>query len=306
MKNNNNLIYIFLHLPKTGGTTLNYHLIKNFNKDEILPLYKSLNKKISSKNGLDEFILSLSEERKNKIRVICGHEIYYGIHNLFKDREARYVIFLRNPLDLLLSNYNFFRYRIERKKQFETDQLSRFFINNGKMLNFDDFINYNENLNISYNFLRNRFLTVNFEYNNYQSLDGKDIGEIKNVLKKFYFVGLAENSKDYFFIYNKLGLRKFFTNRNKAPQKYVSDDDINANKDKIVLKMKFDFELYNHAKELNNDFKENNPDFNNLNNKKRIIKIIILFIPDLLMGFVYSFLVKLKIVENHRRLIEKK
>jgi hypothetical protein len=38
MENKKGYIYIFLHIPKTGGTTLVKHALKNFKKDEILEI----------------------------------------------------------------------------------------------------------------------------------------------------------------------------------------------------------------------------------------------------------------------------
>jgi hypothetical protein len=88
-------IYIFLHLPKTGGTTFSQHLVKNLKKDEIM-----------STSQL-RYNLIPPNIKKDKIRVILGHATYYGIHKLFPEKNPRYVVFLRDPADRFVSSYNF-------------------------------------------------------------------------------------------------------------------------------------------------------------------------------------------------------
>ena len=89
------ILWIFLHLPKTGGTTFSEHIINNFKPEEILSTselrYDSINPEI----------------KKDKIKFILGHASYYGIHKMFPGRVPRYIVFLREPAERFVSGYNF-------------------------------------------------------------------------------------------------------------------------------------------------------------------------------------------------------
>lgn len=84
-------LYIFLHIPKTGGTTFIQHLKNNSKSEEW----------VSLKN-----IKNLSQDKKRKIKYISGHETYYGIHKYFPNKIPRYIIFLRNTANRRISQYN--------------------------------------------------------------------------------------------------------------------------------------------------------------------------------------------------------
>ncbi len=86
------MIDYFLHIPKTGGTSLSSLMDKHYPKDQILQ-YKLI-----------------EDLRKNwpldtsNIRFIRGH-FFYGIHHLFGRQNMRYFTMLRNPIDRVISSY---------------------------------------------------------------------------------------------------------------------------------------------------------------------------------------------------------
>jgi len=88
-------LWIFLHLPKTGGSTFSQHLLKNLKKEEIFS------------TSLLRYNLIPKKIQKNKVRVILGHATYYGIHRFFKNKNPRYILFLRDPAERFVSSYNF-------------------------------------------------------------------------------------------------------------------------------------------------------------------------------------------------------
>ena len=87
-------IYIFLHMPKCAGTTFRVHIENNLAQDEILPLYIDKDKNFRDRDYVRQYITSLDQERKKKLKLVYGHEVHYGIHD-WLGREGRYFTFLR-------------------------------------------------------------------------------------------------------------------------------------------------------------------------------------------------------------------
>jgi hypothetical protein len=90
---------IFLHLPKTAGTSFKSALLA-----ETL---------VSDFPGIHEVVrrvMAMDPKQRDKLRAVIAHQSY-GLHTLF--REARYVTILREPIARLLSNYYFAKSRPE-------------------------------------------------------------------------------------------------------------------------------------------------------------------------------------------------
>ena len=90
---------IFLHIPKTAGTTLNRIIEWQYNPLSIFTLdpYRI--------RATAERFKTLSEERRRRIRVVRGH-LYYGLHE-FLPQGATYITLLREPVARFLSSYYF-------------------------------------------------------------------------------------------------------------------------------------------------------------------------------------------------------
>jgi len=96
---------IFVHIPKTAGTTIKNSLLKHFQKDIYLDYNKPLSDDIKSraKRAVD-YILKYN---RKKYACIFGHfqaKKYKFIKN------ARYCTFLRDPIDSLCSHYFYWQY----------------------------------------------------------------------------------------------------------------------------------------------------------------------------------------------------
>ena len=90
---------IFLHIPKTAGTTLNRIIEWQYNPLSIFTLdpYRI--------RATAERFKTLSEQRRRRFRVVRGH-MYYGLHE-FLPQGATYITMLREPVARFLSSYYF-------------------------------------------------------------------------------------------------------------------------------------------------------------------------------------------------------
>lgn len=86
---------IFIHIPKTAGSTLRTLITENYAADEVLSLY----------GDPKEILVAAAAQmgRTDTYRLIQGHTPY-GTHRFLGIREPRYFTFLRDPVERLLSD----------------------------------------------------------------------------------------------------------------------------------------------------------------------------------------------------------
>jgi len=88
-------VKIFIHIPKTAGTSMNYVIDRNFTDDQII---STSSEKAVQLRDLDDEIVS-------KIEFVRGH-ITYGIDR-FIPKESKYLCLFRLPGPRIFSFYNF-------------------------------------------------------------------------------------------------------------------------------------------------------------------------------------------------------
>lgn len=90
-------VLIFMHIPKTGGSTLNELFKKQYGQDEILT-HLPLDRLSSEFNDL-------SPAKNNKIKGISGH-YNFGVHE-YINKPFTYFSMVRHPVDRVVSLYYF-------------------------------------------------------------------------------------------------------------------------------------------------------------------------------------------------------
>jgi Galactose-3-O-sulfotransferase len=94
---------IFLHIPKTAGTTLNRIIEWQYNPLAIFTIDPY------GIRATAERLRELPEDRRRRLRVVRGH-CYYGLHD-FLPQGATYITMLRDPVKRFLSSYYFIQRR---------------------------------------------------------------------------------------------------------------------------------------------------------------------------------------------------
>src|SRR5262249_14008237 len=103
-------VLIHMHIPKTGGTSLNSMVQHGFRNDEVFDTTIGSSEFLSGL-GLAEFeycrqrLASFRPEDVRRIRYVSGH-LPMGLHNAF-DRPAKYFTVIRHPVDRVISNFFF-------------------------------------------------------------------------------------------------------------------------------------------------------------------------------------------------------
>ena len=269
-KLDDNFLYIFIHVPKCAGTTIYSHIEEQYKSKSLVRLYNlevlkhlenkygDLNKYITEKgikerwqifkkDWIADMIESMSETQRDSVRIIYGHLVYYGIHELF-NKEARYFSFLREPISRTISHYNFHLSLplVERKKFFKVMR------KNGERIPFEEWV---ENHPVACNrmvwFLSERYIGDDLN-DHHRNPTEQDLKNAKEFLKKLYFLGFTENQNDLQFIYEQLAITKRISDQNVSKKHFVPEN-YEETKELILSKNKLDMELYDYAIKLNSE-----------------------------------------------------
>lgn len=88
---------IFLHIPKTGGTTLSRVVARQYSQRSLFAIDGA------DIEGSIEDLAGMEQERKRAIRYIHGH-VSFGIHSLLSG-PVTYITLVRDPVERLISHY---------------------------------------------------------------------------------------------------------------------------------------------------------------------------------------------------------
>lgn len=233
-------IYIFTHIPKTAGSNILKAIHKNLNPQERLEIsaiklnfdpdisLKDLKKQVKTK------MCFLGKKRLQRVRIIYGHFVPYGIHEYF-DREPYYFTFFREPSKRILSLYNYNRTLYRYGEDKNHPMFNKVLKVDGKIPIFSKWYKHHFKKSEDIRKMNSKRILNKLGYKN---------------LNAFEVVGLVKNfSKDSLYIYNKLGFNKFFMKQNVSSK--FKHSLTNAEKDMIYKENKPAFELFEEAKVVN-------------------------------------------------------
>jgi len=97
MRNNKKEVLLFLHIPKTAGTTLTSVLLRQYPPESIFEIYG-----LVPDQRIEE-LKTCSPGRRRAVQCVIGH-FYFGLDELF-DEPCRYITMLRDPVERVISSY---------------------------------------------------------------------------------------------------------------------------------------------------------------------------------------------------------
>lgn len=249
-------VYFFLHIPRTAGTTLITNLRYGLPKGSDLQLSPLPGRRFLDRDEVDRHVDSLSSQQRDRIRVVHGHSVYYGIHEKF-ERPPRYVTFLRDPLSRALSNY---QYMLANYDVFLADNDDGSLPRDKQELSFERWWSVFQH-DLQTAVVLNYLLDGKPGWEVKHALAPADLERARQILDRFYFVGLTETfEEDSLFLYSQLGLEQLLAeplNVRRGPPVELSPEL----RDRVVQDTRLDAQLYEHAKSLHLAFTSERPTF---------------------------------------------
>ncbi len=221
---------IFLHIPKTAGTTLRSILMRQYSDGKVCLIYDGDDNPFISTEEFNAF----TDDKKSSYDAIMGH-LTFGLHHMLpKELKYTYAAIIRDPVKRVLSLYNHF-------------------INN----------QFKDSGHSILDFIADR----NAQFDNHQVriLSGKHApfgkcsemmlnAAIKNLSKKFSLVGITEMFEETLFLANKLLGWKAVPYANKNIGKNMSNPAPDVHDDSVINRIKeynsLDIKLYEYASNL--------------------------------------------------------
>jgi len=220
---------IFLHIPRTGGTTIGTILKANYSKNEILDFHG-----ITYKNDFYQSYLQ-NNNKNNSINLVLGH-FPFGIHQ-YLNEDMKYITIIRNPIHRIISHYCYV-------KNNKNHHLHKFVA--AKSLSIAEYVK--SGLSTELDNGQVRLLagsTSDLAVGNCASCHLELAKE--NLKKHFIEIGVTENIPLFYanlrHKFNFIITENLWVNRTNGKSQHTHSDTIIY--DTIIQYNRFDYELYN-------------------------------------------------------------
>jgi len=230
---------IFLHLPKTAGSTLRGTIERQYNSSSILHLYES---------DFGEELAAIPPSQMDRLRVVIGH-FYFGAHT-FLSKPSAYITLLRDPIERIVSHYYYAR-----------RAPSHYFYDSARKLSLKEFVEYCSRMS------NKSGTALGYCSDNDQTRQlagqcgvpsfGTSSDEMLNIAKRnlaehFAVVGITEEfDRSLILITRILGWRHPFYTRQNVTRRHPRKDELpQETLDVIQAYNELDLELYCYAEKL--------------------------------------------------------
>jgi hypothetical protein len=220
---------ICLHIPKTGGVSLNQIAKKQY-KDFETAIFRA---------GPNFFEFKDNDHKKESLKYIQGH-LGFGFHDLYSI-DATYITMLRNPIDRVISNYYFI---LQNEKHFLHNELKdnnytlKKYVESGIALNTDN--------------CQVRYLSGNVDIP-HNTCNQEMLKEAKNNLTNhFSVIGVQEHYNAFLMLMKEIHgwkipfYKKYNTTKKRRKITEIDDETLTI----IEEHNQLDIELYLYAKNL--------------------------------------------------------
>jgi len=234
---------IFLHIPKTAGTSMNTIIWNQYKSSTIFHVN-------SISHGKD--MINKLVQTKDSTNVVVGH-YSFGLHN-YLDTNAKYITLLRNPIDRVISIYYYIK-RDTKNKDYKKIV--------GENISLKEFILNDEYFTQVYNSQTKLIAGVAICALKEKITEQTFITAKENLDKYFLVAGLTERFDETILMMKKELNWSYpvFVKQNitkKSDKKAVITEEL---KQLIIERNEYDIKLYNYVTEKFNERIETNKEF---------------------------------------------
>lgn len=225
---------IFQHIPKTAGSTLHSVLNQRFRTAQTYNIFAS-----NYHDPEARALISLSDERKRRIRLLKGH-MPFGLHQ-FLPQHCVYFTVLREPVERVISQY----FYIRKNKQ---NPLHEKVV--GGDLGLAEFVS--SGISVGMHNGHVRWLAGELHAHGFDANCEQLLATAKrNIDAHFAVVGLTDRFDETLLLLGrKLGWKRrpYYTRENVAPKRRSPGDFDAAELDVVREYNRYDIELYEWAR----------------------------------------------------------
>ena len=234
-------VVIFVHIPKTAGTTLRHIIQSQFQPKNVFEFYHLKTQPPKVRKGIEKYN-NLSEAQKKAIKFVSGH-VGFGLHE-FLQKPCTYITVLRDPVERVVSYY-YFLHR-NQNNIVKNKTLEEFIQTFGGVHN-------SMSCYLSGVTLKAQLQDPNIDIKSEQ-FDRETLEKAKSNLKQhFKIVGFVDKFDETCILLKKIlgwNFSSFYARKNVAKHRNYTKD---ISKDTLSLIKKFnelDIQLYDYAREI--------------------------------------------------------